>query len=221
MASLDVIIRQMILSAFRSANMSSASPGHVNRFMGVESQGGMDIIGSNEEVNEAIREAVTNITSDPDSAESLAGDLLGAEEKTGKNKTTANLLQTARLGVDPTAALQAYAKKLIPVLMPLLITAGLAELIINVSLSPGGIIDRRLRRYITEEVNGLLDKQTQKNFSIGTRQLTIQSRAGFRNIQGIGSEDNLRQIREGAGSGLRKSNLDYIDMSKGVRDIRE
>lgn len=220
MASLDVIIKQMILSAFRSANMTSASPGHVNHFIGIESQGGMDIIGSNEEINAAIREAVEGITSDPDSAESLAGNLLDGEKKTGKNKKF-DIAQTAKLGIDPFDFLQTYVKRLVPILLPLLIAAGLADKIIETALSPGGIADRRLRRYITEEFNGLLDKQTQKNFSIGIRQLTIQSRAGFRNIQGIGSEDSLRQIREGTGAGLRKSNLDYIDFSKGVREIRQ
>ena len=100
MATLDSIIKQMILSAFRSAKMTSASPGHVNRFIGLESQGGMDIIGSNEEVNEAIREAVSGIISDPDSAESLADDLLEAEEKTGKkniqNKAGMGIISIAR-----------------------------------------------------------------------------------------------------------------------------
>jgi len=140
-------------------------------------------------------------------------------QKTGKKKNF--LLQTAQSGLNPEAILLQQAKALVPILMPLLIAAGLSEVILNTMLSPGGLFDRRLRRLITEEVNGLLDKQTQKNFSIGTRQLVIQSRAGFRNIQGIGSEDSLRQIREGTGAGLRKSNLDYIDFTKGVRDIRE
>ena len=222
MADLDVIIKQMILSTLRSAKMDSASPGHVNRFIGLEG-GVSDIIGSNEEINAAIREAVADITSDPDSADTLSQDLLDSEVKTGKIKSTSvsSAFSAARAGADPVDFLQVYAKTLVPILLPLLVAAGLSELIIETSLSPGGILDRRLRRYITQEINGFLDKQTQKNNQIGVRQVIIQSRAGFRNINGIASEDSLRQIKLGGGNGLRKSALDYIDFSKGVRDLRE
>jgi len=104
MATLDSIIKQMILSAFRSAKMSSASPGWINHFIGIEAQGGMDIIGSNAEINDAIRQAVEGITSDPDSAESLAGNLLDSEQKTGK-KSKGQLQQAGLTGVSTVSAI--------------------------------------------------------------------------------------------------------------------
>ena len=94
MVSLEVIIKQMILSAFRSAKMTSASPGHINYFIGLESQGGMDIIGSNEEIQAAIREAVQGITDDPQGADELSQNLLNSENKTGKGKLEGRALST-------------------------------------------------------------------------------------------------------------------------------
>jgi len=222
MAGLQTIIYQIVLSIMRDSQFSSASKGHINKFLGVT--GANTSIGTDEELKEAIREIIEDLgVETEEGADDLAGDLLDAEGKTSKKKKkiTHPLLDAAKAGADPIDFLQQYAKKLVPIILPLLVAAGLSEILVETSLSPGGLFDRRLRRMITEEFNGLLDKQTQKNFSIGTRQLTIQSRAGFRNIQGIGSEDSLRQIREGTGAGLRKSNLDYIDFSKGARNISE
>lgn len=224
MATLDIIIKQMILSAFRSAKMTSASPGHVNRFIGIESQGGMDILGSNEEINNAIREAVKEVVSDPDSADDLTEELLDSKEKTGKNKIGTPLTATKKgLGiVENPASIVSMGLQLLPHAALVAFVLSITPLILDTMLKPGGLFDRRLKIVMSEVVNGLaLDRQTQKNYSIGIRQLTIQSRAGFRNIQGIGSEDSLRQIREGTGTGLRKSTLDFTDFSKGVREIRE
>jgi len=224
MADLQTIIYQIVLSILRNSNFESASVGHINHFIGVE--GANTSIGTDEELKAAIEEIVTSLGIETDKTEQdLAFDLLDAEGKVsktkgGKSKSQA-LLGAAKAGADPVDYVQQYAKRLVPILLPLLVAAGLSDIIVETALSPGGILDRRLRRMITQEFNGLLDKQTQKNFHIGTRQLVIQSRAGFRNIAGIGSEDSLRQIRLGTGNGLRKSALDYIDFSKGVRDIRE
>ena len=214
MADLQSIMYQIVLSILRDSRFSSASKGHTNKFEGIDSAATQ--IGTDEEINEAIREIVEEVI---DTEKSDSDLLVGDKDETGNNAK--ELLKAAKQGADPVDYIQTYAKRLVPIILPLLVAAGLTELIINTMLSPGGLFDRRLRRLITEEFNGLLDKQTQKNFHIGTRQLTIQSRAGFRNIQGIGFEDNLKQIREGTGSGLRKSALDYIDFSKGVRDVRE
>jgi len=84
MASLDVIIKQMILSAFRSAEMDSASPGHINHFKSMKG----DILGSSDEINAAIREAMDGLMEDSGSAEKLEENIIDADIKTGKNKTT-------------------------------------------------------------------------------------------------------------------------------------
>lgn len=216
MADLQNIFYQIVLSILRDSKFSSASKGHINKFEGVT--GAQTSIGTDQEIRDAIAEIVSSLE---DGVSDNLGDVSTTAQGMGKKSEVDNVLSIAKAGLGPVDVLQTYARKLVPMIIPLLVAAGMAEVVMETMLSPGGLFDRRLRRMITQEVNGLLDKQTQKNFSIGTRQLIIQSRAGFRNIQGIGSEDSLRQIREGTGAGLRKSNLDYIDFSKGVREIRE
>ena len=204
-------ITDVIRAALSQSKFTSASPGHINLFIDDGSLQNLQLGGFEEELELLIRREIEKT--------SKTGGARTVGEREGD--PTKELLKATQAGIDPVNFAQQYAKRLVPILLPLLIAAGIGQLILDTSLSPGGILDRRLRRLITQEVNGLLDKQTQKNFSIGTRQLTIQSRAGFRNIQGIGSEDNLRQIREGTGAGLRKSALDYVDFSRGIREIRE
>lgn len=224
MASLDVIIKQMILSAFRSANMTSASPGHVNHFIGIESQGGMDIIGSNEEINAAIREAVDGITSDPDYAESLSQDLLDAEGKTGKNKAK-GLESTASAGVSKVIGVGTNPASIVAMGLPLLphaalvaLALALTPLIFDVLTRPGGPLDLRFKRIISDEVNAFLSRQTQKDTEMGIRQVIIQSKTGFTAKNGENNYNTVRGIREG---GIDKERLDRIGMkdhSKGVFD---
>jgi len=225
MASLDSIIRQMILSAFRSANMTSASPGHINRFIGLESQGGMDIIGSNEEVNAAIREAVGGFVDDPDSAEGLAGDLLDSEQKTGKQAK--GKLQQAGLstvstitgvGQDPTSIIAKVLPNL-PQAALLLLAISLAPLIFDTLTKPGGPLDLRFKRIISDEVNAFLSRQTQRDTEMGARQVIIQSKTGFTATSGFNNYNTLKGIREG---GINKEQIDRIgkvDHSKGVFDF--
>jgi len=225
MATLDSIIKQMILSAFRSANMTSASPGHINRFIGIESQGGMDIIGSNEEINDAIRQAVEGITTDPESASDLAGDLLDAEQKTGKKHK--GKLQQAGLSTvstitgaaqNPTSII-AKALPFLPHATLVLLALSLASLIFDILTKPGGPLDLRFKRIISDEVNAFLLRQTQRDTEMGVRQVIIQSKTGFTAVNGFNNYNTLKGIREG---GINKEQLDRIgkiDHSKGVFDF--
>jgi len=174
MADLQTIFYQIVLSILRDSKFTSASPGHVNQFTGVE--GAFGEIGTEEEIKQAIQDIIEKLDIDTDGDEKI--------NKISKRDTGRELAQTVRVGENPMSLILSNVKQLIPVILPLLIAAGIGKTILDTSLSPGGLWDRRLRRMITEEFNGLLDKQTQKNFQIGTRQITIQSRAGFRNIQG-------------------------------------
>jgi len=222
MATLDIIIKQMILSAFRSANMTSASPGHINHFIGLESQGGMDIIGSNEEINDAIRQAVEGITSDPDSADSLADNLLDSEQKTGKGK----LQRTALTGVSNIAGIGNDPISIISKVLPSLPQATLiafalllAPLIFDILTKPGGPLDLRFKRIISDEVNGFLSRQSQKDTEMGVRQVIIQSKTGFTAVNGFNNYNTVKGIREG---GINKEQIDRIgkiDHSKGVFDF--
>jgi len=225
MATLDIIIKQMILSAFRSANMTSASPGHINRFIGIESQGGMDIIGSNEEINDAIQQAVQGITSDPDSAESLAGDLLDSEEKTGK-KSKGKIQQAGLSGVSTISGIGNDPTSIISRALPLLPQAALvglalllAPLIFDILTKPGGPLDLRFKRIISDEVNAFLSRQSQRDTEMVFRQVIVQSKPGFTAVNGFNNYNTQRGIREG---GINKELMDRIgkvDHSKGIFDF--
>jgi len=225
MTTLDSIIKQMILSAFRSAKMTSASPGHINRFIGIESQGGMDIIGSNEEVNDAIRQAIEGITTDPDSAESLAGNLLDSEQKTGK-KSQGKLQQTGLSGVSAITGVGNDPASIIARVLPSLPQATLiafalllAPLIFDILTKPGGPLDLRFKRIISDEVNAFLSRQSQRDTEMGVRQVIIQSKTGFTAVNGFNNYNTVKGIREG---GINKEQIDRIgkiDHSKGVFDF--
>lgn len=225
MATLDSIIKQMILSAFRSAKMTSASPGHINRFIGIESQGGMDIIGSNEEINDAIRQAVEGITTDPDSADSLAGNLLDSEQKTGK-KSKGQLQQAGLTGVSSVAGIGNDPASIIARVLPSLPQATLiafalllAPLIFDILTKPGGPLDLRFKRIISDEVNAFLSRQTQRDTEMGVRQVIIQSKTGFTATNGFNNYNTVKGIREG---GINKEQIDRIgkvDHSRGVFDF--
>lgn len=225
MATLDVIIKQMILSAFRSANMESASPGHINHFIGMESQGGMDIIGSNEEINAAIREAVGSIMSNPDSADTLTKNLLDSEEKSGKKKKGKGLESIATSGASRAIGVMSNPASIVSMGLPLLphtvmvaFAIAMAPLIFDILTRPGGPLDLRFKRIIDDEINAFLSRQTQKDTEMGVRQVIIQSKTGFTAKNGVNNYNTVRGIREG---GIDKERLDRIGMTdhtKGVFD---
>ncbi len=99
-----------------------------------------------------------------------------------------------------------------------LLAPKMAEAVLKWITRPGGFLDLRFKRVLEDEQNAFLSRQTQYNTQLGFRQVTIQSVAGFRNINGIGSENNLRQIREGGTNGNRLAMIDITDHSKGLWD---
>lgn len=220
MANLDSIIKQMILSAFRGAMMDSASKGHINRFKGMEG----DILGSEEEINAAIREAVQGFTEDPDSADSLAQNLLDSEEKTGKKKgklekqTLSTVSTIAGVGQNP-ASVVAMGLQYLPHVALVALALALAPLIFTELTRPGGVLDLRFKRIISDEVNAFLSRQTQKDTEMGVRQVIIQSKTGFTATNGVNNYNTLKGIREGGVNEERLSRIGKVDHSKGVFDF--
>lgn len=224
MTSLDVIVKQMILSAFRSANMTSASPGHINHFIGIESQGGMDIIGSDEEMRAAVLEAVSEFMQNPESAETLSQDLLDAEVKTGKIKgrKEAQLAQTvsrvAGAGQNP-ASVVAMGIQFLPHAVLVTLALSLVPLIFEQMTKPGGPLDLRFKRIIDDEINAFLSRQTQKDTEMGVRQVIVQSKKGFTAGNGVNNYNTVREIREGGFDKNRLDRIGKVDHSKGVFDF--
>jgi len=213
MASLSAIFKQMILSTFRSAKMTSASPGHINHFIGIENIGS-EVIGSDEEIKAAILEVIQGL--EIEAPEDLAEDLLDVE---GKPKKKGELEGALSKGVgiaqNPTSVV-ASAIPLLPHATLLILAIALAPLIFDQATRPGGPLDLRFKRIIEDELNAFLSRQTQKDTEMGVRQVIIQSKVGFTAANGKNNYNTIRGIREG---GLNKERLDrigMIDHSKGV-----
>jgi len=231
----------MILSALRSAKMESASPGHINRFIGMEG-GEMDIIGSNEEINDAIRQAVGGIASDSDitadtedtqiedlisnlSAEEvgdLTSDILDAEGRTGKKGNQRGALRalsmSSGIGNDP-ASIIAKTLPFLPHAALIAFALLLAPLIFDILTKPGGPLDLRFKRIISDEVNAFLSRQTQRDTEMGVRQVIIQGKTGFTATDGKNNYNTLRGIREGGVNEERLTRIGMKDHSKGVFDF--
>lgn len=91
----------------------------------------------------------------------------------------------------------------------------LAPLIFEITTRDGGPLDLRFRRRLLKEQNSFLDRQTQRNTQIGLRQVIIQSRAGFIQMNGAGGNENtIRQIRDGGVDGNRLAQIDITDHAK-------
>jgi len=78
MASFQTIVYQMILSVLRDAKMTSASPGKINTFVGLETTSA-GTIGTDDELREAIIDLVGD-EFDLVGPDELAQDLLDAEQ---------------------------------------------------------------------------------------------------------------------------------------------
>lgn len=201
--------------------MTSASPGHTNHFIGIESSGGMDIIGNNEEINAAIREAVENITSNPDSAESLSDNLLNSEQKTGKGLEKSAIGAASKvIGIaNNPASIVASGITLLPHAVLVAFAISITPFIFDILTKPGGPLDLRFKRIISNEVNAFLSRQVQKDTEMGVRQVIIQSKTGFTASNGANHYNTQKGVREG---GIDKERLDRIgkvDHTRGVFDL--
>lgn len=219
MATLDIIIKQMILSAFRSANMTSASPGHVNHFIGLESQGDMGVIGSNDEINDAILEVVEGTMGDSD----ISDNSLDEKSKSGKNVKSATQkgMGVAQKGIGVAqnpASIVSMGLKFLPHAALIAFAISLAPIIFDILTKPGGALDLRFKRIINDEINAFISRQSQRDTEMGVRQVIIQSKTGFTATNGFNHYNTVKGIREG---GINKEQLDRIgkvDHSKGVFD---
>ena len=201
-----------------SARITSASPNFVNR---VEAY---DWFGETGNFEEIIRQEVQAIMSQQQTIvkeeKSQAG--VGtppAEESEGTN-VEATIRQTVEKGagavMNPMGALSGGLKSIpIPHAQLVALALAMAPLIFKIITADGGPLDLRFRRKMLKEQNSFLDRQTQRNTQIGLRQVIIQSRAGFIQMNGAGGNENtIRQVRDGGVDGNRLAQIDLFDHSK-------
>jgi len=82
---------------------------------------------------------------------------------------------------------------------------------------PGGPMDTRWKRIMSDEANAFLDRQDQHNTSIGLRGVIIQSAAGFISNNGGAGDSNSKRLARKGWTGLEDvSALETVDHSKGL-----
>jgi len=115
-----------------------------------------------------------------------------------------------QLFTNPQAFLLQNLTKLMPTLAPLLVAAALPQIIeavIDTLTRPGFPLDPRFTRFMEQEWNTGLERQTQFNAMIGRRNVVIQTKAGWRNQMGAGHTSIYKRIAEGTGIGPRLGTL--------------
>lgn len=222
MASFQNIVYQMILSVLRDSKMTSASPGKTNTFIGLETAFS-GTIGTDAELQEAILELVGD-KFDLESPDDLAQDLLDAE---GKKKTKKSRLeiqassQTRKTigALGSPAGIFTSAIPFLPHAALVSLSLMLAPFIFDQLTKPGGPLDLRFKRIISDEVNAFLSRQTQKDTEMGVRPVIIQSKTGFTATNGVNNYNTLRGIREGGIDKERLDRIGMVDHTKGVFDF--
>lgn len=133
-----------------------------------------------------------------------------------ESKIKSNVLKGVSVGKDPIGAVTSALKGIpLPHAALVALAIALVPIIFKELTKDGGGLDLRWKRIIENEINGFLDRQTQRNTQIGTRQVIIQSRAGFIAINGAaGNENTIRQIRDGGVDGNRLAQIDITDHSR-------
>lgn len=112
--------------------------------------------------------------------------------------------------------LVAKGLKFLPHAAAVLFAIQISKYVFEEITKAGGTMDLRWRRQMDNEFNAFLDRQTQRNTQIGTRQVVIQSAAGFIQMNGAANENTLRQIRDGGVDGTRIARVGWVDHAQGL-----
>lgn len=142
------------------------------------------------------------------------------ETETPSGSVESQLVTNVRKGAgaiqNPIESLTSAIKSApIPHAQLVVLATALAPIIFKLTTRDGGPLDLRFRRRLLNEQNSFLDRQTQRNTQIGLRQVIIQSRAGFIQMNGgAGNENTNRQIRDGGVDGNRLAQIEMADHAK-------
>lgn len=194
----------------QNSEFSSASPGAINRFIGLESPA--DIEAFDVELQRAISEAVSE-QQDLQSSQSLDVDtgeavsqLGGAAAAAGEGKLAellnGNLSQAKQLtsiASNPTQALLPLLAAAGPagaIVIAALSAPGIIDRIVQLLISPGGPFDRRLKIILENQEEQFLNRVDQKRREIGLDQVIISQFDGFGNAGGRLTVNTLNQVRE-------------------------
>lgn len=217
MVSIEVIIRQMILSALRNAQITSANPTHTNTVKEISLTGE---IGTEEEFKESIRDMVQEMLDDPITTQSIAENELTKEKKKGITESQkVGLASKAVSTAKNPGSIVAQGLAFLPHAVLVSFAISLAPFIFDQLTRPGGPLDLRFKRIVDDEINAFLSRQTQKDTELGIRQVIIQSKKGFTASNGVNNYNTQKGIREGGFDKQRLDRFGMIDHSKGLFDF--
>ncbi len=214
------IITSYVIDLLKEAQITSASPEWTNTVKDVRVTGlGSDF---DYELEIAIQEKITELkTTNPEIFE--GGEETKTKSRAAKKSSSetqaAGLIRKGTSIADNPASIVAEGIRYLPHAVLVTLAVMLVPMIFNELTRPGGILDLRWRRIISNEVSAFLSRQTQKDTQFGVRQVIIQSKTGFTATNGKNNYNTLRGIREG---GLNKELFDRIGMvdhTKGVFDF--
>lgn len=229
MSDFSDLISTMVLQILGSSEWTSASPGHINTFIGANAVDSQDFEVEIKKIVEQInKEKLPDINKSPTSStEFKPTDILsklsredaqGILGKAGIDpKNIPNLLKMTTSGQGITGAALGigggFAASVLPPAMVVLLIAQLIPLIIKELQRPGGFFDKRVKIDARNEAFSVLDRQTRQNTRIGDRQVTIQQFEGFRNFEGYASTSTGELITKNAD---RVLDIGLFDRAQGV-----
>jgi hypothetical protein len=120
-----------------------------------------------------------------------------------------------RLGIGGQSAIIGQVSKILPPVIIAMLVKQIGELVLEELTKPGGGLDTRYKRRITNEIENYLSRQTQRDTQIGLRQVVIQAQNRFLNNNGNGSSNTFAQIRDG-GTRVSEVGLHVKDRAKGL-----
>ncbi len=209
MSIVDSII-QMLETTLRRLNVTSSagdSP-KINKVLDIDiNPGDFEGIFEND-----MRDAVERYAGASDTGTDTSA------QSTQSGITASSVLGLASKGTsgppDPIQVLTPY----MPVLGPVMVSAGVASFLFNWAKSPGGPLDTRYRREIVNESFNFMSRQLQRDTETGHRQVIIQVSENFRNLGGAGSSNTFRQIRQNGGR-LANAGLLVTDTATGLERV--
>lgn len=219
-------VKEMIISAMESMEVTSANPTHINRLIQVNNISTPDLdkyltptTTDTPLLNLKTEKNIISKTVDKpiiptgfDLSNITKDQVEGMFKKVGLNPKTLIQLGLSGGNIAPIlGGLGGAAARVFPPLLVVTMVAALIPEIIKTLTAPGGWLDKRVRIDVTKEVMGILDRQTLQNTNIGDRQVIIQQFAGFRSGDGEISTNTSKMITQNSGR-----TLGLFDRSYGV-----
>lgn len=208
MAFVDVL-RQFLEDTLRRLNITSANPVHINKVMDID----INPTDFESVFEEDLRRAVEEY------AQSQEGqDQARKQKQEQESLGLSDINRFAARGVSGPPDVMGTFAQFIPQLAPIMIASGAAVALFEWAKGPGGPIDTRYRRELTNEILNFQSRQLQRDTEIGLRQVIIQTGENFRNLGGAGSSNTFRQIQQQGGR-LANVGLLTTDSASGLERL--